>query len=215
MYVENTVESVRSIERGEYRNGAMASELVRQVARRFLEPLHHFLLSGANVGKGEAKSIPPEWKAYYDLAQECNSSDLRVLGTGVNTHLTFDLPHALSDIKAPDSFKEDFLEFGSILIRKKGSSSRLLELQQKVYAETFFDLFFFGKALDSLFPKGTASTWGFQLIRAEAWQNSRSLQSKALAPATKLGVHVAWMARQAVLVLMPKSNPSMNAAKPK
>ena len=127
----------------------------------------------------------------------------------MNNHMTMDLPYALSEIGAPKSFEVDFMKFGNILILKKRESTNLLATQQNVYAAAFFDLFFLGKAIDGHFPKGTAATWGFQLIRAEAWSNGMSLQTRWLKQAAWLGIRSAWGARQGLLALMPQSNPSM------
>lgn len=208
MYVEITKESVGSSVRGEYGDNVKAGELVKRFAERYFEPLHAYLLGGAESIDAKP-TVVWEWRKYYDLAEDCRTSDLRVLGTGVNNHMTMDLPYALSEIGAPKSFEADFMKFGNILILKKRQSTDLLETQQNVYAAAFFDLFFLGKVIDGLFPKGTAATWGFQLIRAEAWRNGMSLQVPALQGATWLGIRSAWTSRQGVLALMPHSDPSM------
>jgi hypothetical protein len=211
MYVEITKESVGSSVRGEYSDNVKAGELVKRFADRYFEPLHGYLLNGAEGDASARKKHPVnwEWQKYYDMAEDCSTSDLRLLGTGVNNHMTMDLPYALSEIEAPESFEDDFMKFGNILILKKRESTDLLETQQNVYAAAFFDLFFVGKVIDGLFPNGTAATWGFQLIRAEAWSNGRSLQNPLLDEATWLGIRSAWGARQGLLALMPQSNPSM------
>lgn len=211
MYVEITKESVGSSVRGEYGDNVKAGELVKRFADRYFEPLHGYLLNGAEGALAAGKKHPVnwEWQKYYDLAEDCRTSDLRLLGTGVNNHMTMDLPYALSEIGAPKSFEADFMKFGNILILKKRESTNLLVTQQNVYAAAFFDLFFVGKAIDGHFPKGTAATWGFQLIRAEAWRNGMSLQIRALEQATWVGIRAAWGARQGLLALMPHSNPSM------
>jgi|GEM_PF-1251680 len=212
MYVAITKESVRSSKEGEYADSVKASQLVKRFAERYFEPLHNHLLNGSNVASIEgAKKYPvvEEWRDYYAVAEKCDTSDLRILGIGVNNHMSMDLPYALSEIGAPESFKADFMKFGNILIQKKRESTDLLVSQQNVYAAAFFDLFIVGKVIDGFLPKGTAATWGFQLIRAEAWQNGKTLQNKELEKATWLGIRAAWTARQAILALMPKSNPKM------
>jgi Family of unknown function (DUF5995) len=206
MYVEITKESVGSSARGEYQNSQKATELVKRFADRYFEPLHAYLLSGAKIPQSSTK-IDSKWQEYYRLAEDCNASDLRILGTGVNNHMTYDLPLSVYEIGASPNFKDDFMKFGSILIQKKRQSTNLLISQQNTYAAEFFDLFVFGKAVDVLFPKGTAATWGFQLIRAEAWFNGMNLyQNFAF---TNGSIHAAWTARQALLATMPKSNSNM------
>ena len=196
MYVAITQESTASSSRGAYEDSRLAGELVLGFARRYLGPLHDYLLG---------RPVIKEWQAYYDLARDCNSSDLRILGSGVNTHLTFDLPHTLAEIKAPSSFERDFTQFGEILIQKKKDSTDLLADQQHVYAADFFDGFFLGKAIERIFGPGSASHIAFRAIRAEAWHNGRMLQNPALRSLAEGSIQSAWLARQKILQFVPGS----------
>ncbi len=222
MYVAITNESVGSTSRGEYKDNVRAAKLVKRFAERYFEPLHGYLWNGSNenqIKNGDSKKekveINWEWKDYYELAEKCNSSDLNILGTGVNNHMTMDLPYALAEIEAPKEFEDDFLKFGEILIQKKRESTNLLVKQQNVYAAEFFDLFVMGKVLDNFLPKGTAATLGFRLIRGEAWQNGQSLQIGVNRPFAAVGIRAAWTVRQGVLSLMPKSNSNMKGTEEK
>jgi hypothetical protein len=201
MYVEITQESVGSSSRGAYEDSRLAGELVLGFARRYLGPLHDYLLD---------RPVIKEWQAYYDLARDCKASDLRILGSGVNTHLTFDLPHTVAEIQAPASFEGDFTKFGEILIQKKKASTDLLASQQNVYAADFFDGFFLGKGVDKLFGAGSASYVGFRAIRAEAWHNGRTLQNPALKKIAEASIQSAWIARQQILKLVPNSTAPKN-----
>ncbi|MEI8026586.1 MAG: DUF5995 family protein [Pseudomonadota bacterium] len=200
MYVEITKESVGSTSRGEYQNNEMAGKLVKRFAERYFDSLHSYLLG---------RPIVDEWKTYYQLAENCDTSDLRILGSGVNTHMTFDLPYALAEIESADGFENDFIKFGDILIKKKRLSTNLLKSQQNVYAASFFDLFIFGRAIDGLLSPGQAATMGFQLIRKEAWFNSRGLLKETRHAFALNSIRSAWVNRQIVLRFMPKSNPNM------
>ena len=179
MYVAITHESVGSSFRGEYQDNIKASQLVKRFAERYFEPLQSYLLNGA-FGQTAKYQVVREWQTYYDLAEDCATSDLRVLGTGVNNHMTMDLPYALAEIDASKSFYDDFMKFGNILIQKKRESTNLLQSQQNVFAASFFDLFLLGNFIDTFFDKGTAAVIGFQLIRAEAWSDGVLLQSPNL-----------------------------------
>jgi len=200
MYVEITKESVGSSSRGEYQNNEMAGKLVKRFAERYFDSLHSYLLG---------RPVVDEWQAYYQLAEKCDTSDLRILGSGVNTHMTFDLPYALAEINSADDFENDFIKFGEILIKKKRPSTDLLKAQQNVYAASFFDLFIFGRAIDGLMNPGQAATIGFQLIRKEAWFNSRGLLKETSRAFAQNSIRAAWVNRQIVLRFMPKSNPKM------
>jgi hypothetical protein len=206
MYVEITKESVGSNVRGEYTYGELSQKLVKRFAERYFEPLHDHLI---------AKKAIDQWQEYYDLANKCDTSDLRILGTGVNTHMSYDLAHSLKEIKAHKDFEEDFMKFGDILIQKKRVSTNLLQSQQNVYAASFFDLFLPGKIIDSILETGTAATLGFQLIRAEAWKFGQDLQVKEKERFTSNAMAEAWQNRQFILSLMPHSHSEMKGTEAK
>ena len=206
MYVEITKESVGSSSRGEYQNSEMAAKLVKRFAERYFESLHNYLLG---------RPVVDEWHTYYQLAEKCDTSDLRILGSVVNTHMTFDLPYALAEIGSADGFEDDFIKFGQILIEKKRPSTDLLKAQQNVYTASFFDLFILGRAIDSLTKPGEAAIMGFQLIGKVAWFNSRGLLKETIRAFAQNSIRAAWVNRQIVLRFMPKSNSNMKGTEQK
>jgi hypothetical protein len=198
MYVEITDESVGSSSRGEYQDVARSKALVYRFAQRYFGPLHDYLLD---------KPLIKEWDAYYKLAEDCGSSDLRVLGTGVNTHMTFDLPYTLWEIGAPPSFEADFVKFGEILIERKQASTDLLRKQQNVYAAEFFDGYWLGTTVNQAFGEGLSAKIGFRAIRAEAWHNGQVLSDPKTQKWGADSINAAWNVRQGVLRAVKNSQP--------
>ncbi len=216
MYVAITREAVDSTNRGEYEFTEKASELVKRFAERYFEPLHNYLLNGAVKGSVKKFPVVAEWERYYKLGSDCGTSDLNILGTGVNNHMTMDLPFALQEIGAEDSFENDFMKFGDILILKKRESTNLLESQQNVFAASFFDLFIFGRVIDEFFPTGTAATLGFQFVRKVAWESSRGLRGNSIQSAlAQRAIQFEWKNRQRILAIMPHSKPGMKGTEEK
>jgi len=178
--------------------------------------LHNYLLNGAVKGSEKKFPIVAEWERYYTLASDCKTSDLNILGTGVNNHMTMDLPFALQEIGAEDIFENDFMKFGNILILKKRESTKLLESQQNVFAASFFDLFIFGRVIDEFFPTGTAATLGFQFVRKVAWESGRGLRGNTIQNVlARRAIQFEWKNRQRILGLMPHSNPGMKGTEEK
>jgi hypothetical protein len=216
MYVENTKEAVHSTLRGEYENTQKSAELIKRFAERYFEPLHAYLRNGAensfevhSILYQEKFPIGSEWRTYFQLAENCKTTDLRLLGTGINNHMSMDLAYALSEIHAPESFKGDFMKFGNILVNKKSAVADLLIAHHNVYAASFMNLFFVGNIINGFAPAGSATSWAFQLIRREAWHNGQTLQVKGLDQVAKLGIGAAWRSRQLLLSVVPHSNPEM------
>ncbi len=198
MYVAITDESVDSSRRGAYQHVELSKALVYRFAQRYFGPLHDYLLG---------KPLIKEWDIYYKLAEECTTSDLRVLGTGVNTHMTFDLPYTLWEIGAPASFEADFVKFGEILIERKKASTDLLQEQQNVYAADFFDGYWLGSAVNSVFGEGLSAKIGFRAIRAEAWHNGQVLSNQTTRSIGQSSIQSAWNVRQGVLRAVKNSQP--------
>lgn len=198
MYVAITDESVDSSRRGAYQNPKLSQALVYRFAQRYFGPLHDYLLG---------KPVMKEWDIYYKLAEDCTTSDLRVLGTGVNTHMTFDLPYTLWEIGAPASFEADFVKFGEILIERKKASTDLLRDQQGVYAAEFFDGYWLGSAVNHVVGGGISAKIGFRAIRAEAWHNGQVLKNPTTHGIGAGSIQAAWNVRQGVLRLVKNSQP--------
>lgn len=193
MYLEITDAAVLAINAGEFNDVQLASKLTIRFLQRYLEALQ------ANLLKEPFEQENAVWQSYYALADDCSVSNLRVLAVAVNAHLSFDLPYAVSEVSAPDSFREDFIKFGDILIeRKKASTDRLWDFY-RIDAVDFFDGFFLGKAFDQVFGEGAASLLGFQVIRLEAWAQSRNLQNPVLRPLAAAAIKGAWASRELVL----------------
>jgi hypothetical protein len=193
MYLEITDAAVSAIDAGEFNDLQLASKLTIRFLQRYLEALQ------ANLLEERFEKENAVWQSYYSLADDCSVSGLRVLAAAVNAHLSFDLPYAVAEVSAPDNFREDFVKFGDLLIkRKKASTDRLWDLYG-IDAEDFFDGFFLGKAFDQVFGEGAASLLGFQVIRLEAWAQSRNLQNPVLRPLAAAAIKAAWASRELVL----------------
>lgn len=194
MYVAITDESYRSTSEGVYQNKELAEQLVYVFARRYLGPLHAYL-------KGQPTE--PKWLRYFELAANCRTSPLYVLGTGVNTHLTYDLPHTLKSIGAGLDFEADFMKFGEVLIDKTKESTDLLQSQQGVDASGFFDGFIFGRTVDSFLGERTSAHFIFQRVRSDAWNDFEIMFKNPGSLKGERSVESRWFRRQQVLRFMP------------
>ena len=193
MYVTITDESFRSTQVGLYENQKLAEQLVYVFAKRYLGPLHSYL---------RGKPTEPKWAEYFRVAQICGSSDLYTLGTGVNTHLTFDLPLTLQEIGADVEFEEDFMKFGDILVKKTEQSTNLLFGQQGVEAFGFFNGFAIGTAVDSVLGEQFTARLIFQQVRGNAWTDFVRIIKHGDSVRGRSYEH-RWFRRQQLLKLLP------------
>ena len=187
-----TEESVQTTSEGHYQHQDLAEQLVEVLFRRYFDAFHGYL---------QGQEIEPQWQEYFRLAQVCSNSPLYVLGTGVNTHLTYDLPLTLLHIGAEADFKDDFMKFGDVLVKQTQKSTDLLESQQGVDAYGFFNGFALGSILDETAGEQFTARMIFQEVRANAWLDFERLQSHTLW--LRRSSEARWNRRQQMLKLLP------------
>ncbi len=161
-----TNNAVESVEEGLYENPQWTRDLIVAFARRYLVNLH------GHLTKGE---VSPQWSKYYKLAQNCDVGYGRTLGVAIATHLMVDLPYAIDDVDGLDEHEDDYMLFGEVSLR---IFPQLISDMQTVYQEDVSDLlrgFFLGEWIDSIYTKGTATTFIYQTVRLNAWRNSQNL----------------------------------------
>jgi len=188
-----TDESTRSTRAGEYKHQHLAEQLVYGFAKRYLGPLHD-ILTGVERERQE-----PKWVKYYDLTAECGNSPLYVLGSGVNTHLTFDLPWTLIEINATDSFEDDFMYFGDLLVEKTRESSDLTLEQQGFDPYPFFNGFFVGRWVDFFLGHQTSAHFIFQFVRSGAFTDFQRLRDHQKSSWMYRSADRRWSFRQFIL----------------
>ena len=163
-----TNNAVASVEEGLYDNPQWTRELIVAFARRYLVNLHGHFTDG---------EVTPQWRKYYKLAQNCDVGYGRTLGVAIATHLMVDLAYALDDVNSITEHESDFTLFGEVSLRV---FPNLIEDMQIVYKTDVSDLlqgFFLGEWIDSIYTKGTATTFIYQTVRLNAWRNSQNLLS--------------------------------------
>lgn len=194
MYVVITEESHRSTMDGVYEQQHIAEQLVYRFAYRYLDAYHKHLT-------GETPD--PKWDAYFQVASDCNNSELYVLGAGVNTHLTYDLPMTLLDIGADLDFKKDFMEFGNVLINKTRESADLTLAQQGFDPYPFFNGFIFGQAIDAVAGHQTTAHFVFQKVRGDAWNDFARAYRENESSRSMRAITGRWQSRHFLLRFMP------------
>ena len=160
-----TNNAVASVEEGLYEHSQWTRDLIVAFARRYLENLHGHFTGG---------EVTPQWRKYYKLAQDCDVGYGRTLGVAIATHLMVDLPYALDDVNSVGIHEEDFVLFGEVSLR---IFPQLISDMQLVYKTDVSDLlkgFFLGDWIDSIYTKGTATTFIYQTVRINAWRNSQN-----------------------------------------
>ena len=141
--------------------------------------------------------VPPAWRSHVDVAAGKPPS-LRALTAAMDAHLTVDLAEALAEIRAPASYRGDFLRFGEALADATPGLAQALR-RHGVEAEALLGGGPVGDAVDAFAGDGAAGRLGFQVIRTEAWTTGQALGNPALRPLIRHGLQVALAHREWLL----------------
>jgi hypothetical protein len=162
--------------------------LMTAFGRRYLVALEASL-------KGE--EIPRAWRSHMEVAAGKPPS-LRALTAAMDAHLTVDLAEALAEVRAPASYRADFLRFGEALA---DATPRLVGALRRhgVEAEAFLGGGPVGDVLDGFAGEGATSRLGFQVVRTEAWTSGQALGNPAFRPLIRQGLSLALAHREWLL----------------
>lgn len=161
-----TNNAVESVDEGLYEHPQWTRKLIIAFARRYLENLHAHLSN---------EQPSPQWKKYYTLAQNCAVGYGRTLGVAIATHLMVDLPYALNDVDSVAHHEDDFILFGEVSLRIFPDLIRDMQAVYQTDVSQLLQGFFLGEWVDSIYTKGTATTFIYQTVRINAWRNSQNL----------------------------------------
>ena len=138
------------------------------------------------------------WGRYYELADDCTTSGLRVGAHGIAVHLIVDLPHTLVDITSTTEQKEDFEVFGLALVEATPIIVENLRDDYGIESEAFFSGFFLGDWIDAVAGDDATTTFAFQTIRNKAWNNGMWLQDWR-ASAAEFEIYTSWRTADGIL----------------
>jgi hypothetical protein len=174
-----------AVSSGNIQDEPTSRALMVAFGRRYLEALEASL---------QGRPAPQAWRSHFEHAAGKPPS-LRALTAAMDAHLTVDLAEALSEIRAPASYRDDFFRFGEALadatpelvqaLGRHGVDARLLSDGGPV-----------GAAVDCFAGEGATSQLGFQVIRTEAWTAGQALNAPGLRPLIRKGLQVALAHRE-------------------
>lgn len=144
-------------------------------SRRFMtEFANHYLRSFHNYLVGNPIEKP--WLKYFTDCANCENTILHLGLTGINVHITYDIPFVLKDMGAqPDFFPEYRAHTDFIAAGYPKAAGDLESVYGVGNADYVFHIFDFGLAMDGLFGDGTTTHAAIDILRVESWQKSRAI----------------------------------------
>ncbi|MBM4376711.1 MAG: hypothetical protein FJ095_16635 [Deltaproteobacteria bacterium] len=175
VYRPITRRAVEAVGAGEFEDPAFGERLIVAFAKRYLDAVHASLSGAGSL---------PAWRRFDELASNEDVGTLRVVATGVASHLLLDLPSALVDAGAAAANRADYDLFGELLVDETPVLVADLAASFGVDAAPLFDGFFLGDWIDGAFGEDVTRTFVFQTIRLKAWRN-RWLMQHGMGPIAK------------------------------
>lgn len=140
---------------------------MNEFAKHYVRNLHSYLLG---------EPIEPAWQNYYQRVADNQNSILHLAMSGINAHITYDIPFVLLNIGAQDAFKEEFKDYTDFIAGAYPQAAAEMRLQYDVKkADEAFKLFGIGDFVDGIFGTGFTTHAVVDILRTESWQRGMDL----------------------------------------
>lgn len=192
IYKAITHAAVISIANHDYHDNAYTLSFSMEFSKRYLYYLRHHLLN---------EPLEQHWDLYYKHALD-NTSVTRLVLEGINAHVTIDMTRSLAATGVYKEYVNDWLLFGNKTVSSVPGFLTELQNEYSTDASQVFHVFFAGDLLDPIFGQGATITFGFNLLRMDAFNNAiRMIQSSNDQP-IEAGLQQSFNDREAIFELL-------------
>ncbi|MFN8238203.1 MAG: DUF5995 family protein [Chitinophagales bacterium] len=140
---------------------------MNEFAKHYIRNLHAYLLGD---------SIEPAWNNYYQRVADNQNSILHLAMSGINAHITYDIPFVLLNIQAKDEFEQEFKAYTDFIAGAYPEAAAEMRLQYDVKnADEAFKLFGIGDFIDGILGTGFTTHAVVDILRTESWQRGMDL----------------------------------------
>jgi hypothetical protein len=147
----------------------------------------HFIRNFNAYLKGN--EIEPAWMNYFVRVAQNKNTILHLAMSGINAHITYDIPFVLKNINAQNEFEADFNEYTDFIAGAYPQAAAEMELQYNVQnAEKAFQLFEIGQAIDGVLGDGFTTHMIVDVLRTESWKRGMDLVYSRKTPEQMRGI---------------------------
>lgn len=147
----------------------MGKAFMNEFGKHFLRNFHSYLLG---------KPIEPVWQNYFERVANNSNSILHLGMSGINAHITYDIPFVLNDIDAVDEFIDDFTVYTDFIASTYPQvADKLHEIYGVQNADEVFKLFFIGDIIDAANGQGFTTHLVIDILRTQSWNRGLNLQN--------------------------------------
>lgn len=146
----------------------MGKVFMNEFGKHYIRNFHNYLVGN---------NIEPAWLNYYKRSAANKNSILHLAMSGINAHITYDIPFVLDNINAVDSFYPDFKIYTDFIAATYPEVSVELNKQYGVEnAANVFKLFQLGDLIDGLNGTGYTTHLVIDVLRAQSWERGMKIE---------------------------------------
>ena len=147
----------------------MGKAFMNEFGKHYLRNFHSYLLG---------QPVEPAWLNYFKRVAANKNSILHLGMSGINAHITYDIPFVLDDINAVEPFLDDFTVYTDFIASTYPQVADELNRQYGVQqADEVFKLFFIGDILDAANGEGFTTHLVIDALRTQSWLRGLDLQN--------------------------------------
>jgi hypothetical protein len=146
----------------------MGKAFMNEFGKHYIRNFHSYLLG---------QPIEPVWLNYFQRAADNKNSILHLGMSGINAHITYDIPFVLDDINAVEDFYADFTVYTDFIASTYPQVAVELEKHYGVQkADEAFKLFQLGDWIDGMNGNGFTTFMVIDMLRSQSWQRGMDLE---------------------------------------
>lgn len=146
----------------------MGKAFMNEFGKHYIRNFHNYLLGSP---------IEPAWLNYYKRVADNKNTILHLGMSGINAHITYDIPFVLDDINAVQDFFPDFEVYTDFIASTYPQVALELKKQYGVQkADEAFKLFQLGDWIDGMKGSGFTTHMVIDMLRSQSWQRGMQLQ---------------------------------------
>ena len=146
----------------------MGKAFMNEFGKHYLRNFHSYLLG---------QPIEPAWLNYFRHASDNKHTILHLAMSGINAHITYDIPFVLDDINAVDSFYTDFKVYTDFIASTYPQVAVEMNRQYGVQqADEVFKLFQIGDIIDGINGAGYTTHLVIDMLRSQSWQRGLDIE---------------------------------------
>lgn len=194
IYKAITHAAVISIANRDYHDNTYTLSFSMEFSKRYLYYLKHHLLN---------EPLEQHWDLYYTHAMG-GTSVTRLVLEGINAHVTIDMTRSLAATGVYKEYVSDWLLFGNKTVSSVPGFLTELQDEYDTDASRVFQVFFAGDLLDPIFGQGATITFGFNVLRMDAFNNAIRMIQSANDQPIETGLRQSFNDREAIFDLLDK-----------